>query len=70
MEEGQIVLKLHEELIKTNRDLQHFKDECACKFKRQKRINRLLVCCLIPFMAKSVTKNVKNINGKGTADPK
>lgn len=70
MEEGQIVLKLHEELIKTNRDLQYFKDECLCKFRKQKRINRLLICCLISLMAKSAIKNVKNINGKGTADPK
>ena len=47
MEESQIILKLHEELLKTNRDLKYFKDECVHKFKRQKRINHFLICCLI-----------------------
>lgn len=63
MEESQIILKLHEELLKTN-------DECVHKFKRQKRINHFLICCLISLMAKTAIKNIKNINEKGTADSK
>lgn len=43
------------------------KESCVHKFKRQKRINRFLVCCLISLMAKSAIKNIKNINKKGTA---
>ena len=70
MEDGQIILKLHEELLKTNRDLKYFRDECAHKFKRQKRINRFLICCLISIIAKTAIKNVKNMNEKGTADSK
>ena len=70
MEENQIILKLHEELLKTNRDLKYFRDECIHKFKRQKRINRFLICCLISLMAKRAIKNIKNINEKVTADLK
>lgn len=70
MEESQIILKLHEELLKTNRDLKYFKDECVHKFKRQKRINHFFICCLISLMAKTAIKNIKNINEKGTADLK
>lgn len=70
MEESQIMLKLHEELLKTNRDLKYFKDECVNKFKRQTRINRFFICCLISLASKTVIKNIKNMNEKGTADSK
>lgn len=70
MEESQIILKLHEELLKTDRDLKYFKDECVQKFRKQKRVNRFLIYCLISFVAIPTLKKVKNINEKGTADSK
>lgn len=70
MEESQIILKLHEELLKTNRDLKYFKGECVHKFKRQQKLNRFLVCCLVSLAAKVTIQNVKNMNEKGTADSK
>ena len=70
MEESQMILKLHEELLKTNRDLKYFKDECIHKFKKQKKINHFLVCCLISLAFNSALKKVKNMNEKGTANSK
>lgn len=70
MDENQLILKLHEEVLKTNRDLKYFKDECVHKFKKQKRINRFLVCCLISLAAKSTLQNIKTLTEKGTADSK
>ena len=70
MEESQIILKLHAEVLKTNRDLKYFKDECVHKFKKQKKINRFLTCCLISLAAKSVLQNIKTLTEKGTADSK
>ncbi len=70
MEDSQIILKLHEELLKTNRDLKYFKDECVRQFKRQRKINRFLICCIISLATKTVLKNIKNTSEKGTADSK
>lgn len=70
MEESQIILQLHEELLKTNRDLKYFRDECVNKFKGQKRFNRFLICCMMSFMVKTTIQNMKNMNEKGNADSK
>lgn len=68
MEENQIILILHEELLKTNRDLKYFKDDCSHKFKNQKRLNRFLICCLISIFAEKIIKKIKNVNEKGTSN--
>ncbi|MDO5397822.1 MAG: hypothetical protein Q4G33_07810 [bacterium] len=70
MEESQIILKLHEELLKTNRNLKYFNDECIHRFGKQRRINRFLTYCLISLIAKSAWKRIKSINEKGSADKK
>lgn len=70
MEDSKVLLQLHEELLKTNRDFKYFKDECKHKFAKQKRVNRFLVCCLVSIIAKNVVVNIKNMNEKGTMDAK
>lgn len=70
MEESQIILQLHESILKTNRDLRYFKDECAHKFNRQKRINRFLIYCLMYIVAKKSIKQIKKINEKGASSKK
>lgn len=70
MDDSKVVLQLHEELLKTNRDFKYFKDDCKHKFNKQKRVNRFLICCLISLVAKKAITNIKNVNEKGTADTK
>lgn len=60
MEESQIILKLHEELLKTNREMKYFKDECVYRFGKQKKVNRFLTYCLISLIAKSAWKRLKH----------
>lgn len=70
MNENQMILQLHEELLNINRELKNFKNSCNRKLMKQKTVNRLLACCLIAVMAEKTWKKFKNMNGKGISNTK
>lgn len=70
MEDGKLILAIHEKQLKTERDLKYFEDECKYNFKRQRKINRFIVHCLILLMIKPVLRSIKHRREKGTANLK
>ena len=70
MNENQIILQLHKELLNINSELMNFKNECRRELSKQKIVHKLLVCCLTAVMVKKAWKKIKNMDKKGTSNTK